>query len=270
MIDLKEVEKIAKRFELSVFKRSQENSVGLFKSKQRGSGLQFKEHQVYSHGDDVRFIDWNLSARSNQTYIKTFEEEKNIDIHIFVELSLFSTLAFKGKDKATAMLELASLIYLMARSNHDQVSLHISWDKFYSFPANVGMEGVLTLVNWINNKNTTNQRDSYFEPSLFTQEIKKKLAKKKQVIVFSDLASIKENKEFLKIINFPNLFIYQILSPIEVLKKVPFSLWTFSQKKSFTKLNSQSREIENIHPKIKTLMIDENYLENFAKEIRRK
>ena len=45
----------------------------------------FKEHQIYSHGDDVRFIDWKLLAKSQTPYIKTFEEERNVEISIILD-----------------------------------------------------------------------------------------------------------------------------------------------------------------------------------------
>ena len=75
---INEVRKIVGRLRVNLFKRANSFSIGMLKTQFRGTGLQFKEHQVYSFGDDVRFIDWKILAKTNHPYIKTFEEERNI------------------------------------------------------------------------------------------------------------------------------------------------------------------------------------------------
>ena len=79
-MDLAKVQKMVKRVQESLFRHSNSYFQGMFRSKFKGAGIQFKEHQVYQYGDDVRFIDWGLLAKKNMTYIKTFEEERNIHI----------------------------------------------------------------------------------------------------------------------------------------------------------------------------------------------
>ena len=75
-------------------------------------GLQFKEHQIYCHGDDVRFIDWKLYARTNTPYIKTFEEERNVEIIIFIDLSLSMLMGHRGIDKASGSNQYCMLNFI--------------------------------------------------------------------------------------------------------------------------------------------------------------
>ena len=75
--------------------------------------MQFKEHQIYQYGDDVRFIDWGLLARKDMTYVKTFEEERNV--HILCVLPIRSSMMFKDahETKIEAALETICFFILM-------------------------------------------------------------------------------------------------------------------------------------------------------------
>ena len=85
-MNLKEIEKVVGNIQEHLFRNSNSFSIGMLRSHFKGAGLQFKEHQVYAPGDDVRFIDWKLSAKTNTTFVKTFEEERNVEIHIFLDI----------------------------------------------------------------------------------------------------------------------------------------------------------------------------------------
>ena len=95
-MDIKAIERAVAKIQTALFKNSNSFSVGTLKSQFRGSGLQFKEHQVYTHGDDVRFIDWKMMAKTSRPYIKTFEEERNVEIVVVVDLSLSMFVGLRG------------------------------------------------------------------------------------------------------------------------------------------------------------------------------
>ena len=78
-MNISEVRKVVGRLKASLFKRANSHSIGMLKTNVRGTGLQFKEHQVYTHGDDVRFIDWKILAKTSHPYVKTFVEERNLE-----------------------------------------------------------------------------------------------------------------------------------------------------------------------------------------------
>ncbi len=64
-MNIVEIEKTVAKIQTHLFKNSNSYAIGMLKSHFRGAGIQFKEHQVYCHGDDVRFIDWKLSAKTS-------------------------------------------------------------------------------------------------------------------------------------------------------------------------------------------------------------
>ncbi|MCH8329680.1 MAG: DUF58 domain-containing protein [Nanoarchaeota archaeon] len=75
------------RFHLAVKKRVTSTYTGPRKSIATGRGLTFKDHRIYSPGDDIRLIDWKVFARTDDLYIKTFEEERNLTAHIIMDSS---------------------------------------------------------------------------------------------------------------------------------------------------------------------------------------
>ena len=98
-MNLLEIEKIVSKIQSNLFKNSNSFSVGMLKSHFKGAGLQFKEHQVYNPGDDVRFIDWKLSAKTQNTFVKTFEEERNVEINVVIDVSNSMFVGYKNVSK---------------------------------------------------------------------------------------------------------------------------------------------------------------------------
>ena len=146
-MNLKEVERVVGSIQTQLFKNSNSFSVGMLKSHFKGAGLQFKEHQVYNPGDDVRFIDWKLSAKTNTTFVKTFEEERNVEIHIFLDLSETMLTGFKGVSKLQASIELTCLLYLLADKSKDRVSVIIVHEKPVILPLASGHEGIVLFIS---------------------------------------------------------------------------------------------------------------------------
>ena len=110
-MNIKEVHKAVSKIKASLFKNSNSYSIGMLKSHFRGSGLQFKEHQLYDHGDDIRFIDWKLLAKTGIPYIKTFEEERNVDIVVIIDASMSMFTGFENISKLQASIEICCLLF---------------------------------------------------------------------------------------------------------------------------------------------------------------
>src|SRR3989344_3497360 len=105
------------KFSLVVNKRVTSNYIGPRKSMALGRGLIFKEHRIYAPGDDIRSIDWRVYARTDDLYVKTYEEERNLTVHIIVDGS-----ASMGFGKPASKFDYASMIgvgfaYLALRDN---------------------------------------------------------------------------------------------------------------------------------------------------------
>ncbi len=113
----------------------------------RGQGMAFKEVREYQPGDDVRFIDWNVSARMDHTYSKIFEEERELSVYLLIDVSasnLFGTFKQSKKDLIT---EMAAVIAFSAISNNDKAGMIFFSDKVEKYiPAKKGKEHVLYML----------------------------------------------------------------------------------------------------------------------------
>ena len=148
-MNLKEIERVVGMIQSHIFKNSNAYSTGMLKSHFRGSGLQFREHQVYVPGDDVRFIDWKVSARSTNTYIKTFEEERNVEIVLFLDLSQTLLYGYNQISKLQALIEIIGLLYLLAGQTQDVVRVIIWSNKTLNLPPKKGKEGLTLFISFL-------------------------------------------------------------------------------------------------------------------------
>ena len=121
--------------------------MGEYHSAFKGRGMLFKEVREYHHGDDIRFIDWNVSARFNHPFSKVFEEERELTVMLLVDVSassLFGTVHARKQDLVT---EMAAVLAFSAISNNDKVGVIFFSDKIEKFiPAKKGRDHVLYIV----------------------------------------------------------------------------------------------------------------------------
>jgi uncharacterized protein (DUF58 family) len=103
---------------------------GRHRSRQRGSSIEFHEYRGYTPGDDPKLVDWRVFARTDRVFLKTFEQETNMELHLFVDSS--GSMGFPVNDGATkldhASFFAACLAYLVVRQT-DKVSLHLFDDR---------------------------------------------------------------------------------------------------------------------------------------------
>lgn len=108
---------------------------GEYHSAFKGKGMSFREVREYYAGDDVRFIDWNVSARFSHPFTKVFEEERELTVMLLIDISasnLFGTVAKQKKDLIT---EIAAVLTFSAVSNNDKVGVIFFSDKMEKFIA---------------------------------------------------------------------------------------------------------------------------------------
>src|SRR3954470_24013397 len=101
MLTTKDILKKVRELEIKSKKLTTDLFTGEYHSAFRGRGMSFKEVREYAAGDDIRFIEWNVSARMGHTYSKIFEEERELSVYLLVDTSasnLFGTFAQTNKD----------------------------------------------------------------------------------------------------------------------------------------------------------------------------
>jgi uncharacterized protein (DUF58 family) len=113
----------------------------------RGQGMSFKEVREYQPGDDVRFIDWNVSARMSNTYSKVFEEERELSVYLLIDVSASSLFGTFKQNKKELITEIAAVLAFSAITNNDKAGLIFFSDKVEKYiPAKKGKEHVLYMM----------------------------------------------------------------------------------------------------------------------------
>jgi len=120
---------------------------GEYHSAFKGRGMSFREVREYAAGDDIRFIDWNVSARFNHPFSKLFEEERELSVVLLVDVSassLFGTVHVRKKDLIT---EVCAVLAFSAVNNNDKVGVIFFSDRIEAYiPPKKGREHVLYIV----------------------------------------------------------------------------------------------------------------------------
>src|SRR6476620_9373465 len=113
----------------------------------KGRGMAFKEVREYQPGDDIRFIEWNVSARMGHTYSKLFEEERELSVYLLVDVSASSLFGTYRQTKKDLITEICAVLAFSAVSNNDKAGVILFSDKVEKYiPAKKGKEHVLYMV----------------------------------------------------------------------------------------------------------------------------
>lgn len=145
---LSEIAKKVKEVELITRRKSAAMLAGDYKSRFKGQGMQFSDSRLYQYGDDIRHIDWRTTARMQEAYVKTFEEERELNIVFAVDVSASGGFGSTGLSKRENLaIGLASLGF-SAISHNDRVGLVLFSDSVERFvPAKKGRKHILRLVD---------------------------------------------------------------------------------------------------------------------------
>ncbi|HEY0713524.1 MAG TPA: DUF58 domain-containing protein [Polyangia bacterium] len=123
---------------------------GQYHSVFKGSGIAFSEVRQYMPGDDIRQIDWNVSARMNEPYVKLFTEEREMTVFLLVDMSASGRFGSRDQEKRELAAELAAVFAFSAIRNNDRVGLIIFTDEVEKFvPPKKGKKHVLRVVSEI-------------------------------------------------------------------------------------------------------------------------
>jgi uncharacterized protein (DUF58 family) len=120
---------------------------GEYHSAFKGKGMRFREVREYYHGDDIRFIDWNVSARYAHPFTKVFEEERELTVILLVDISASSLFGTIHQNKKTLATEIGAVLTFSAINNNDKVGAILFSDKVEKYiPPKKGKEHALYIV----------------------------------------------------------------------------------------------------------------------------
>src|SRR4051812_8180552 len=147
MLTTKEILKKVRELEIKSKKLTTDLFTGEYHSAFKGKGMSFKEVREYSAGDDIRFIDWNVSARFGHPFSKVFEEERELTVMLLIDISessMFGTVNARKRDIAT---EIAAVIGFSAVNNGDKIGVIFYSDKIEKYiPPKKGKQHALFIV----------------------------------------------------------------------------------------------------------------------------
>ena len=187
---------------------------GEYHSAFKGMGMEFAEVREYTPGDDIRAIDWNVTARTGKPFIKKYDEERELTVMLIIDVSASGFFGTGVSLKSDIMIELASILSFSAIKNNDKVGLLLFSDRIEEFiPPNKGKSHVLRVIReMIYHK----AKDRKTDISVALEHIQKVLKRKSIIFLLSDFWD-DSYQQSMKLINKKHdLINIQILDKAEI------------------------------------------------------
>ena len=160
---------------------------GEYHSAFKGVGMEFAEVREYFPGDDIRAIDWNVTARTGKPYIKKYDEERELNVMLIIDVSASGFFGTGDSLKSDIIIELASIIAFSAIKNNDKVGLLLFSDKVEKYiPPNKGKKHVLRVIREMIYHQAKNYKTDISIP---LDHISKVLKRKSILFILSDFWS---------------------------------------------------------------------------------
>jgi len=145
-----EIFKKVRKIEIITRKLVQDVFSGEYHSTFKGQGMEFSEVREYSIGDDIRMIDWNVTARMGSPYVKKFVEERELTVFILIDMSASSKFGTKTQLKSEIAAEISALLSFSAIKNNDKVGMIIFTNKIEKYiPPKKGRTHILRIIREI-------------------------------------------------------------------------------------------------------------------------
>tara|TARA_Y100000310_G_C20554476_1_gene749838 strand:+ start:281 stop:1129 length:849 start_codon:yes stop_codon:yes gene_type:complete len=210
MIETKFLKQLDK-FSLVIKKRVTSSYLGQRRSIAGGRGILFRDHRIYAPGDDIRAIDWKVYARTDDLYIKNYEEERNATVHVIVDQSGSMNFGKQVKKFEYAAQLGIGFAYLATKEN-EKLQFSTFAESLKIFQPKRGMGHLMTMVDHLNKIKA--QGHSRMNEALM--QYKKAIANKSIIILISDfLISQEEITEVLYRISDHDVKVIQVLDPVE-------------------------------------------------------
>jgi uncharacterized protein (DUF58 family) len=197
-MDTKELLKKVRKIEIKTRRLSDHIFGGEYHSTFKGRGMTFSEVRQYQYGDDVRNIDWNVTARYSEPYIKVFEEERELTMMLMVDVSGSELFGTEQQFKNEVVTEIAATLAFSATQNNDKIGLILFSDKVELYiPPKKGRSHVLRIIRELIEFKPESKQTDIAEALKFMRNVMKKKA---IVFVLSDFMA-DDYKQTMKIVS---------------------------------------------------------------------
>ena len=170
-----ELLKRVRKIEIKTRGLSNEIFAGKYHTAFRGRGMSFSEVREYRAGDDVRDIDWNVTARSRKPHIKVYEEERELTMMLLIDVSASRLFGSTDRLKQSVMAEIAAVLAFSAAQNNDKVGCIFFSDRIEKFiPPKKGRSHILTIIRELVSFEPVSPRTKLSEAVRFLTNVNKK------------------------------------------------------------------------------------------------
>ncbi len=175
-MEASELLKKVRKIEIKTRGLSQHIFAGQYHSAFKGRGMAFSEVREYQYGDDIRNIDWNVTARFNHPFVKVFEEERELTVMLLIDLSGSGNFGTRLRMKRELITELAAVLSFSAIQNNDKIGVIFFSDHVEKFiPPKKGKQHILRIIRELLEFEPVHAQTSLSEPLRFlTNAIKKR------------------------------------------------------------------------------------------------
>ena len=185
-----------RKIEIKTRGLSNEIFAGKYHTAFRGRGMSFSEVREYRAGDDVRDIDWNVTARSSKPHIKIYEEERELTMMLLIDVSGSRLFGSTERTKKNLMTEIAAVLAFSAAQNNDKVGCIFFSDRIEKFiPAAKGRSHILMIIRELIKFEPESRRTSISEAVRFLTNVNKKRC---TTFILSDFLSPKSEQAQLE------------------------------------------------------------------------
>ncbi len=176
-MDTKELLKKVRKIEIKTRRLSDHIFSGEYHTSFKGRGMTFSEVRQYQFGDDVRAIDWNVTARYNEPYIKVFEEERELTMMLMVDCSGSQSFGTQNQLKSEVITEIAATMAFSATQNNDKIGLILFSDQIELYiPPKKGKSHVLRIIRELIEFQPKSQKTDLSQALKFLSGVQKKKA----------------------------------------------------------------------------------------------
>lgn len=181
---MKELLKKLRKYEIQIRKAINNQMQGDFHSVFKGSGIEFDDVRIYQYGDDIRSIDWNVSAKGHDTYVKTFKEEKEQIVFFVLDVSASQEIGRSGLKKIDIAKEICGVLALSALRESSQVGLLCFTDSKEKYlKPDKGLRHGYQLISTLYKLKPNSRKTNLNEAIRYTMGLMKKKA---VIILISD------------------------------------------------------------------------------------
>ncbi|MFC4816204.1 MULTISPECIES: DUF58 domain-containing protein [unclassified Flavobacterium] len=196
-MDTKELLKKVRKIEIKTRRLSDHIFSGEYHTSFKGRGMTFSEVRQYQYGDDVRNIDWNVTARYNEPYVKIFEEERELTMMLMVDVSGSESFGTKNQLKSEIVTEIAATLAFSATQNNDKIGLILFSDEIELYiPPKKGKPHVLRIIRELIEFTPKSNKTNISQAIQFLSATQKKKA---IVFMISDFIADDDYEKNLKI-----------------------------------------------------------------------